>query len=433
MSRGRKRIGTGFSKKRQAGVVSMSLMSPPQGNAPLPLKVSVVGAGIGGLSVAIALRRNGHLVEVFEAAEIATEVGAGIGMQVNALRVLEHWGMRRGNLKGVQYDGIMTFDARTGEGLARRWLVSGMDQGQSLLCHRRDVHDELLRLAVGEGDGVPVKLRLGNKIVECDPERGTVTLKDGETIHADLVVGADGLRSVIRSHVVGATVTAPATGLSCFRSLIDASKLGEMEWLTEGLSGARSIIAKEGEYRLIFVYPCRNGQFINVVAIYKDPHQDDPDWLATGTREELLETFNDIHPKFLALLALADNPVLRWQLRVLPVLDTWVRGRTALLGDAAHATLPTLGQGAAMAIEEAGALGCLLPLGTRREDVPSRLEAYQTLRKSRGDYVNRESLAQGIEPSKRGLYFRSPEVQSYLFQHDAIKDAKAYYEKHFVL
>ncbi|KAJ6545014.1 hypothetical protein DFH09DRAFT_658509 [Mycena vulgaris] len=161
-------------------------------------------------------------------------------------------------------------------------------------------------------------------------------------------------------------------------------------------------MVKEGEYRLLFMYPCRSRLAVNLVALYADPHQDDPDWAPTGTREELLQTFHDIHPKFLAFLALADSPILKWQLRVLPVLPTWIRGRAALLGDSAHANLPTLGQGAAMAIEEAGALGCLLPLGTRREDVPSRLEAYQILRKPRGDYVNRESLAQGAEPSKRG-------------------------------
>lgn len=104
-------------------------------------------------------------------------------------------------------------------------------------------------------------------------------------------------------------------------------------------------------------------------------------------------------------MALADT-VLKWQLRVLPLLPTWIRGRAALLGDAAHATLPTLGQGAAMAVEEAAALGSLLPLGTRREDVPKRLEAYQTLRKTRGEYVNREAFEEGTVPAKKGLYLR---------------------------
>ncbi|KAF7336982.1 FAD/NAD(P)-binding domain-containing protein [Mycena venus] len=407
-------------------------------DSPQPLKVTIVGAGIGGLATAIALRRNGHLVQVLETSEIKTEIGAGIGVQVNALRVLEHWGLVRENLKGVSYDGITTFDSKTGDGVARRWLLPDMDQNRSLLCHRKDVHDELMRLAVGvEGEGPPARLHLGRRVVDCSPEDGTITLKDGEIIHADLVIGADGLHSIIRTSILGHVQTAPASGYSCFRSLVDASKLREIddidaEWFTEGLSGMRGLQIKEGEgYRMVVMYLCRSGTLINLVSIYADPHQDNPDWSPVGTREELLRIFHDLHPKFLALLSLSDTPILRWQLRVLPLLDNWIRGHAALLGDAAHATLPTLGQGAALAIEEAGALGCLLPRGTRREDVPGRLEAYQTLRKPRGDYVNREALEQATEPVKRGLYFRSHEVQDYLLRHNAIKDAQEYYEKYF--
>ncbi|KAJ7703920.1 hypothetical protein B0H17DRAFT_884087, partial [Mycena rosella] len=354
----------------------------------LPLKVSVIGAGIGGLAAAIALRKNGHIV--FETSDIKTEVGAGIGIQINAIRVFDHWGVSKDNLQGVNDDGLnfsygslrmvrlqlIIFDSKTGEGIDCSW--------SNLLCHRSDVHNELMRLAVGAGDGPPVQLHLGSRVLECDVENGTVTLGNGDTIHADLVIGADGLHSVIRTSILGHAQTAPASGISCFRSVFDASKMqGDFDWFTEGVSGARSVIVKEGEYRLLFMYPCRSGHLINLLAIYADPHQDDPGWVATGTREELLEKFHDVHPKFLAFLALADSHIVKWQLRVLPVLPTWVRGRAALLGDAAHATMPTLGQGAGLAIEEAGALGCLLPLGTRREEVPSRLEAYQTLRKPR--------------------------------------------------
>ena len=96
---------------------------------------------------------------------------------------------------------------------------------------------------------------------------------------------------------------------------------------------------------------------------------------------------------------------MKWQLKVTPLLPTWIRGRAALLGDAAHATLPLLGQGLAMGLEDAATLGCLLPLGTTKEDVPTRLEAYQLLRKERGEYVNTESVAQAT-PEKRGTYIR---------------------------
>ncbi|KAJ7767135.1 FAD/NAD(P)-binding domain-containing protein [Mycena metata] len=407
-------------------------MAPPHE----PLEISIVGAGIGGLAAAVALRRNGHLVKIFETSEIKTEIGAGIGIQVNALRVLEHLGVSREKLKGVYYNGITAFDSKSGEGIARRWLLPDMEN-QSLLCHRKDVHDELRRVAVDEGgQGTPVQLHLGTKIVECNPQAGTITLDGGEIVNADLVIGADGLHSTIRTSILGEAQHAPASGLSTFRGLIDTSKLQELsdsKWFTEngGISGISSIFIREGGFRMMAAFPCRNRSLINFVAVYSDPHQDEPGWSSKGTREELLHIFHDIHPKFLALLALAEEPIRKWQLRVLPLLGTWINGRAALLGDAAHATLPTLGQGAGIAIEEAGTLGCLLPLGTTRAEVPARLEAYQTLRKPRGDYVNRESLSQGIEPSKMGLYFRSEEVQRNLLTHNAIQNAQEYYEKHF--
>ncbi|KAJ6464839.1 FAD/NAD(P)-binding domain-containing protein [Mycena sanguinolenta] len=408
-------------------------------DSPRPLTVSVVGAGIGGLAAAVALRRNGHSVQVFEASAIKTEIGAGIGVQVNALRVLEHLGASRENLKGVSYDGVCLFHTTSFFLVFTSWQITIFDpkSGEgSLLCHRSDVHDELMRLAVGEGEGPPVELRLGTRVVDCSPEDGAVTLEGGQVIQADLVIGADGLRSTIRTTILGHPQKAAASGLSCFRSVIDASKLrdiGDADWFTGGLSGMKSLYDKEGDYRLAAMYLCRGGSLINLVALYSDPHQADPGQhrFIISTVSELLQTFQTFHPKFVELFALADSPILKWQLRVLPVLDTWIRGRAALLGDAAHATLPTLGQGAAAAIEEAGALGCLLPFGTRREELPSRLEAYQAVRKPRGDYINREALEQAVDSSKRGLYWRSLEVQAYLLGHNAIKDAQEYYEKHF--
>src|ERR1700761_2884359 len=119
-----------------------------------------------------------------------------------------------------------------------------------------------------------------------------------------------------------------------------------------------------------------------------------PDWNALVTKDELAEKFKDFAPQFTGLLALADAPVHLWQTRALPRLPTWIRARAALAGDAAHATFPTIGQGAGMSIEDAVTLACLLPLGTPAEQVPARLEAYQTLRKQRGEFVLTEAVEQ---------------------------------------
>ncbi|KAJ7196799.1 FAD/NAD(P)-binding domain-containing protein [Mycena pura] len=397
-----------------------------------PLNVSVVGAGIGGFAAAISLRRCGHHVRIFESSQIKTEIGAGLGLQPNALRVLLRFGFSRENLKSKNFDGLVDLDAESGDGLTRPWLHSNPSQEtHPLLCHRSDLHDELKRLAVGEGEGPPAQLHLDSKILACDPEAGTVTLANGEVIESDLVIGADGIHSVVRTSILGKVVKAAATGWSCFRCLFDASTLSEideLEWLRDGVSGPRSITLRGGPFFSFFIYLVRKGTLINFVGLHDDPEQDEPQWTPTVTKKEILTKYHEFHPKFLRILDLPTvTPILRWQLRAMPLLPTWIRGRAALLGDAAHATLPLLGQGAAMAIEEAGTLGCLLPLGTTPDEVPARLEAYQALRKERGELVNTESVAQAT-PERRGTFIRSRELQAQLVQYDALKVAQDYYD-----
>ncbi|KAJ7196772.1 FAD/NAD(P)-binding domain-containing protein [Mycena pura] len=415
-----------------------------------PLNVSIVGAGIGGLAAAVSLRRRGHRVRVFESSQIKTEIGAGVGLQPNALRVLHQFGYSRENLKPKDFDGLVNFDAESGDGIEIPWFHSTPSQEiHSVMCHRSDFHDELKRLAIGEGEGPPAKLHLDSKVLACDPEAGTITLANGEIIEADLVIGADGIHSVVRTSILGKVVKATATGWSCIRCLFDSSRLSEIDelaWLRGGLSAPRVVTLKGGPFLSFFIYPVRNETLINFVGFHEDPKQDTPEWTPTVTKEEILTKYHEFHPKFLRILDLPTvTPILRWQLRAMPLLPTWIRGRAALLGDAAHATLPLLGQGAAMAIEEAGTLGCLLPLGTTPDEVPARLEAYQALRKERGELVNTESVAQA-SPEMRGRYIRcgwlfplSPswvlkilarELQTKLMQYDVFKVAQEYHDVH---
>ncbi|KAJ7512400.1 FAD/NAD(P)-binding domain-containing protein [Mycena galericulata] len=403
-----------------------------------PLKVSIVGAGLGGLAAALALRRNGHDIQIFEASQNNTEIGAGVGVQANALRVLHHLGFYRENLKGNDYDGAIVFDAESGVGTTLPWKIPRKDDEpelHDLFCHRSDLHDELKRLAIGEGEGPPAQLNLDSKVTGCNPDAGTVTLANGETIHADVVIGADGIRSVVRTSILGHHEKARASGWSCFRCLFaaDLNQLSDFDWLRDGIHGGRAIIWKGGPgFRMLFIYPVREGTLINFVGYFTDPDQDKSDWAPTATREDILDKFRDFHPNFLRILDLpVATPILKWQLKAMPLLPTWIRGHATLLGDSAHATLPLMGQGAAMAIEDAGVLGSLLPLGTTRGEVPARLAAYQTLRKERGEFVNSESVAQAAIPEKRGLYLRSQEMQSFVFEYDTIKIAQDYFTTHF--
>ncbi|KAJ7834371.1 FAD/NAD(P)-binding domain-containing protein [Mycena olivaceomarginata] len=371
----------------------------PSNNSYEPLNISIVGAGIGGLTAAVALRRNGHNVQIFEAAEIKTEIGAAVAAQTNSLRVLDRLGVSRGNLKGVPWQGSVVFPSNgSEEGTTTSWLILGMKEN-GLLCHRSDLYEELKRLATGEGEGPPAILRLGTTVVSSDSEEGTVTLAGGEIIRADCILGADGMHSVIRSHILGSTVKARNSGWSCFRVIFKVSNLmnmPELEWLHAGVT---------------------------------DSPEDEAGWTPIATREEFIAKFPKFHPKFMHFLDLPiHGSIHRWRLRVLPHLPTWVRGRAALLGDAAHGTLPLLGQGAGMAIEDGGSLGFLLPAGTRREDIPARLEAYQRLRTERGEFVNTESVAQ---LSKGFNLVKAKEIQSYLFEYDAMGAAEKCYRDHF--
>ncbi|KAF7342630.1 FAD/NAD(P)-binding domain-containing protein [Mycena sanguinolenta] len=362
-------------------------MSQPD-NPARPLKVSIVGAGVGGLAAAVSLRRCGHNVTIYESSENETEIGAGLGIQTNALRVLQRFGYARENLKPLDFDGVTSFNAKSGESSTFPFAFSNPSQElHALNCHRSDLHDELKRLATGQGEGPPAQLHFKSKVVACDPEAGTITVSDGEVITADLVLGADGIHSVVRTSILGQVVKAVATGRSCFRCLFDTAKLSEfseLDWLSGEISGPRNVIRRDdGPFLMFWIYAVRSGSLINFVGMHEDAHQDEREWVSTATKAEVLDMFQEFQPKFLRILDLPTAmPILRWQLRAMPLLPTWIRGRAALLGDAAHATLPLLGQGAAMAIEDAGTLGCLLPFGTRPDQVPSRLEAYQLLRKS---------------------------------------------------
>ncbi|KAF7337008.1 FAD/NAD(P)-binding domain-containing protein [Mycena venus] len=408
-------------------------MARVQYSSPRPLQVSIVGAGIAGLAAAISLRRSGHRVTVFEASQLNTEVDAGLSLQANAVRILEQFGCFKENLRAVDFDGVTTFDAKNGVGTPHPWLFPRV--GQDLCCHRDDLHNELKRLAFGDGEGPSVQLWLDSKILACDPEEGAIFLGNSEIIYADVVIGADGTHSVVRTCVLRQPVMPVETNWACFRCLFDApnrSEFVDLAWLTKGLNGARSVRMRENPLRQFFVYPVRNGTLLNFVGFYPESRRHQSVRTSPLTLEDIRQKFYDFHPKFLRILDLPlHSPILKLQLKALPQLPTWIRGRTTLLGDAAHSSLPMLSQGAAMAIEEAAALGCLLPVGTSREDVPARLEAYQTLRKARGEHASTSSMSQSTGPEKRGLYNRSQEMEASLIDHDTIKVTQAYVDAQF--
>ncbi|KAJ7734828.1 FAD/NAD(P)-binding domain-containing protein [Mycena metata] len=403
-----------------------------------PLNVIVVGAGLVGFAAAAALRRQGHRVEIYETSSFKTELGAGLAIPPNTSRCLVGLGCRVPSLNPVEnlcftsmaYDGSagMTSDSTNyEESYGMPWLM----------VHRVDLHNELKRLALDpHGDGPPASLYLNHRVVSCDVDACTVTFESGVVRQADLIIGADGIRSTMRSFVLGEDIHIPPSHTAGFRWLTNASALepySELDWIVKTPPlGARLISApvpsklSEGprkiDHRTIVIYACRGGTMVNVLAVHEDLRdQDSVPWNAPVTQEELLDFFHDYHPRFKRLLTLADD-IHIWQMRVVPPLRTWVNKRVCLLGDAAHASLPTLGQGFGMGLEDAVALGALLPKSTDINAIEARLLTYESLRKERVEFVARESFEQQHVPAKRGLYLRSSEMRDKVMAYD-VKEA----------
>lgn len=406
-----------------------------------PLKVIVVGAGLCGLSAAIGLRRQGHHVHILESSSFKSELGAGLAVPPNTVRSLRGLGCNIDNLKPVDN---LCFSAMAHDGSPG--MMNNMTDYHKaygdpwVMAHRVDLHNELLRVAFDpEGTGPPAQLRLGVQVVTCDVEACKISLVDGTVCSADLIVGADGIKSTIRSCVLGKEIDIPPTGIAGYRWLIPAEALEpypELDWIIKNPPlGARLITApvrrteqtddgKKADKRTIIIYACRSGTMINVLGVHDDlRNQNEVGWNVPVTRENLLEFFGDYHPRFKRLLQLADSIHL-WQMRVVPRLDTWINRCVCLLGDSAHASLPTLGQGFGMGLEDAVALAALLPMGTNASDVENRLIAYESLRKERAEYVATESLEQQDIAGKRGLYLRSPMMRDKIMGYDIKAEAE---------
>ncbi|KAJ7643530.1 FAD/NAD(P)-binding domain-containing protein [Roridomyces roridus] len=403
------------------------------------LSAIVVGAGLVGFAAAVALRRQGHRVTIYESSSFSTELGAGLAIPSNTLRCLIGLGCVVANLDSVDN---LCFTSMAYDGTAGMKSDSSDYEGQYgtpwVMAHRVDLHNELRRLAIGpDGTGPPAVLHLVHRVVSCDVNAGSITLADGSVQSADLIIGADGIRSTIRRFVLGEEITIPPSGTAGFRWLTHATALDpypELDWIVKNPPmGARVIsapITPQGvpkadmDYRTIVIYACRGGSLVNVLAIHEDSrHQDSVAWNAPITREALLDFFGDYHPRFKRLLELAED-VHVWQMRVVPPLRTWVNGRVGIMGDAAHASLPTLGQGFGMGLEDAVALGVLLPSGTAPEEIPDRLQVYERLRKERAEYVSKESFDQQKMAEKRGVYLRSREMRDKVMGYDVKKEAE---------
>ena len=356
-----------------------------------PLRIAIAGAGLGGLSAAIALRRAGHEVTVLEQAPELGEIGAGIQTAPNASRVLEAWGV---------------LDALGGRSVAaeasnrRRWADGGLlgsfplgdsavrRYGAPYLCqHRADLHAAMTEVAVGDdGPGDPVEVVLGARVDGAIDHGDEVEVQAGAAgprrVHA--LIAADGIASRIRPATFGAEDADTPTDQLTQRMIVDLGQVAGDAAVQE-LVATPALNIWLGPGRHAVLHPVRGttGVYLGVTTQTHSPAEALAAAQTSGT--QLIETLRDWDPRLTTLAEAADG-MTSWPLFDRDVTPAWVRGRVALMGDACHAMLPFQAQGAAQAIEDGAVLGDVLA-GVEPAGVGAALRAYEAARRPRATRV----------------------------------------------
>ena len=353
----------------------------------------VVGAGIGGLAAALGLARQGFAVDVFERAPALQEFGFGLQLTPNATRALARLGALAAAREIAMTPRAVRVLRGTDGGELARLPVAGAERrwgAPYLAVHRVDLHRVLAEAAAATGQ---VALHFGAEVAgvasEAEAasvglERGAVSLREtGETI-----VGADGLRSLVRARLGRGETDAPRFSYRvAFRATVEA------EWVARRWRD-NAVTLRLGPRAHLVHYPLRGGSLINLVAVIESNGRsaagDDP-WDGEADRETLDRAFRDWSHDARDLIA-APKRWRAWPLMLRPPLDRFAFGRIALIGDAAHPMTPFLAQGAAQAIEDADALARRLG---ETDDVEAALAAYSADRVARANRVQREATMQG--------------------------------------
>ena len=332
-----------------------------------PLKVAIVGGGIGGLVHALALRERGIHAEVYEQAGALREIGAAVALSANGTRELRRLGL------GEQIEAVSVVPSA----LVIRHGITGAVIADHPMGERYEatfgapyygVHRVALLQALGEH----VDVRLGRRCVGIDETSTGVELRfaDGTTAQADVVVGADGVHSVIRPHVAG-PVRGRYSGTVGYRGLVPVEAM-------PSLPDPTPLQFWAGPGRHVLHYAIDGGRTVNFLAVVRVPEWTNETWMEECEVGDVVDAFAGWHPAVTEMVSGTDVGA-RWALHDLAPLARWHTERVVLMGDAAHAMVPHQGQGANQTIEDAIALADCLA----EHDLAPALAAYTERRRKR--------------------------------------------------
>jgi salicylate hydroxylase len=351
--------------------------------------VLIVGGGLGGCALGLSLLQRGFQVQIHEQAKVLTEHGAGLTLPPSALRALAGLGLfEQVCAASVGQVGGTHRHYRTGDILSgvpdNDWQKRPTTTEQTAHCRRAGLH-RILVDAIAALD--PEAFRLGSRLNSLRQDEKGVDAKfeDGRSARGDILVGADGLRSVVHDLLFGARPPR-LTGVVALRTLVPRSDIEPF------VSGGR-FINWVGPERGFLRYGVDQGRLVNCVALARTNRWQAEGWLNASSREELLSLYGDFHPDVLGIINHAPKDgIFKWALYDRDPVPVWSEGRVTLLGDAAHPMLPFLGQGATTALEDGVVLARCLDAFP---DIPEAFAAYERARKPRTTSLMLASRAQG--------------------------------------
>jgi len=361
------------------------------------LSVGIIGGGIGGVALARALHRQGIDFHLFEQADSFREVGAGVQMTPNAVKVLKALGVGAGLARvGFLPEAMTGLNWDTAEDLFRTPLKGETDRvydAEFYHVHRADLHAILV-------DGLPAEAISFNAHctgVELRENTAVARFADGRSWEGDVIVGADGIHSAVRAALWGQT-DAHFTGHMCWRALVPVEE------------HPLPFVAPDAAFWMgpdahVVTYYVKGGKAVNIVAVSETSDWVTESWTEPSTLEELLQAYAGWHEDLLRLFRLTDpQHTFKWGLFDRNPMEHWSKGNVTLLGDAAHPMLPFLSQGAAMAIEDAYVLAQALHLG--QDHIAAALQRYEAERLPRTSRVQLEARERG-----RTYHLATPEQQ----------------------